>query len=126
MSTKGKKPHSRKPRACDADENDVASDATSASTTSTTDAGPFADPHRRARRVAECMDLHGNNRCIALLSGSGMGFGMNVLPFLRASLDGPALCAVSFMVKITAERHGIVARTPWVHRGGRERERVSE
>ncbi len=114
MSSKGKK-HSRKPRASDADEDAVATDATASPAAA---AGPFAEPHRRTRRVAECMDLHGNHRCIALLSGSGMGFGINVLPFLRASLDGPALCAVSFMVKMAAERHGIVARIPWVHRRG--------
>ena len=67
-----------------------------------------AAAERHQREAAVAGQWNRRSRAVAVLGAPGMGYGFNVLPFLRRSLEGVAVHGAS------AELRGACRRTKWL------------
>jgi hypothetical protein len=59
-------------------------------------------------RVVVAAAWNNRSRAVAVLGSSGLGWGVNVLPYLRSSVEGRAMHATSQEIRVA------VRRTRWV------------
>jgi hypothetical protein len=57
-----------------------------------------------AAALADPAAANNRSRAVAVLGSAGIGWGVNVLPFLRRSVEGRALHATSLEIRVAARR----------------------